>query len=399
VNVRDTTALRSLPPYQVSYSELNPSQQQLQDSGAPPTQIRRRYGEVPGGVPAIVASTARQVTATGRTPYEKALLLQGFFRDRGSFTYDTSAAYGYGYDAMSAFLIQRRGFCQHFAATMAMMARTLDIPSRVVVGFLASSSTDADGHFVFTSHDVHSWPELYFDGVGWVRFEPTPRSNASFPAYAPRTAAPNPSTAQPSSATQHDPLASRSVLQHGASAGTSDGTSGRGPGGALPGTPWLVAIGLVVLGGVPGLSRWGLRRTRMSRPLDEAAAAEAAWAELRDSMLDLRLPWTGSMTPRARERSIAASVGSDPEALRALQRLARSVERARYAQHPTGGDGSPGSDAKKVIAVLSRSAGRSGRLRAALLPASLLNDLRERVDDLRSRVSTPRLPGDRPAAQ
>jgi transglutaminase-like putative cysteine protease len=397
VDVRDRSALRSLPPYQVSYSELDPTEQQLRDSGPAPAQIRQRYGDVPGGVPAIVGSTARQVTATGRTPYEKALLLQGFFRDRGAFTYDTSAAYGYGYDAMSAFLIQRRGFCQHFAATMAMMARTLKIPSRVVVGFLSSSAKDSAGHFVFTSHDVHSWPELYFAGVGWVRFEPTPRSNAPFPAYAPRTAAPNPSTAQPSTTSLHDPLASRSVLQHGASSATSDGTNGGGPGGSLPSTPWLVVIGLGLLAGVPALSRWGLRRTRMSRPLDDAAAAEAAWTELRDSMLDLRLPWTGSMTPRARERSVAQLLGRDPDALQALQRLARSVERARYADRVIDG-GAPGSDAKKVIAVLSRSAGRSGRLRAALLPASLFNEVRERTDDLRTRMHSWRRPGTRPSS-
>jgi hypothetical protein len=280
---------------------------------------------------------------------------------------------------------------------MAMMARTLNIPSRVVVGFLSSSAKDAQGHFVFTSHDVHSWPELYFDGVGWVRFEPTPRSNAPFPSYAPRTAAPNPPTAQPSSASARDPLGERTALQHGASSATSDGTNGGRPGGSLPSTPWLVLIGLGLLACVPALSRWGLRRARMSRPLDDAAAAEAAWTELRDSMLDLRLPWTGSMTPRARERSVAQLLGRDPDALQALQRLARSVERARYADHPMAG-GSPGSDATTVIAVLSRSAGRAGRLRAAMLPASLLNEIRERADDLRSRMHAWRRPGERPSS-
>jgi len=118
---------------------------------------------------------------------------------------------------------------------------------------------------------------------------------------------------------------------------------------------------------------------------------------LRDSMLDLRLPWTGSMTPRARERSVAQLLGRDPDALQALQRLARSVERARYADHPMAG-GSPGSDATTVISVLSRSAGRAGRLRAAMLPASLLNEFRERADDLRARMHAWRRPGERPSS-
>jgi transglutaminase-like putative cysteine protease len=387
VSVRDKTALQGLPPYEVTYNQLNPTATQLEDSGPAPAPIKKRYGTVPTGVPAIVSTTAREVTAGAQDPYEKALLLQGFFRDRGAFTYDIHAAYGYGYNAMSAFLLQRRGFCQHFAATMAMMARTLGIPSRVVVGFLASDRVNSSGQYVFTSHDVHAWPELYFEGVGWVPFEPTPRPGAQFPAYAPRTKAPNPSTSQPTSLGSHDPLgASRSVLNHsagGAQGGSS--SNGGGPGGALPSTPWLVLIGLGVVGCVPGLSRLGLRRSRMARPVDPAAAAEAAWTELRDSMVDLRLPWTGSMTPRARERAVGQHLGRDDEALQALHRLCQAVERARYADNPLA-DASPASDVREVIAVLSREAGRSGRIRALLLPRSLVPDLRLTWETMSARL-------------
>jgi transglutaminase-like putative cysteine protease len=388
VAIRNEVALSSLPPYRVSYSELGPTAQQLQSSGAPPTQIKQRYGDVPKGVPAIVSNVARSVTARGNTPYDKALLLQGFFREQGAFTYDVHAAYGYGYDAMSTFLTQRRGFCQQFAATMAMMARTLGIPSRVVVGFLTSDHVDSDGQYVFTSHDVHAWPELYFEGVGWVSFEPTPRGNAPFPAYAPQVSAPDPATAPQSSATLQNPAAKRTEINRGASAATSHGTSGSGPGGSLPATPWLVVIGLVLLACLPGLSRWGLRRTRTARALDDAEAAESAWRELRDSMLDLRLPWTGSMTPRARERSVAQHLGGDDQALSALKRLSRSVERARYADRPLDG-ANPGADVRRVVAALSRLAGRTGRIRARLLPASLLSDLRARWRDRQWRLGLP----------
>jgi Transglutaminase-like superfamily len=375
-----------MPPYQVSYSELNPTAQQLQSSGVAPAQVRQRYGQVPPGVPAIVSNIARSVTTGAQTPYDKALLLQGFFRDRGAFTYDTHAAYGYGYAAMGTFLEQRRGFCQHFAATMAMMARTLNIPSRVVVGFLESSRSESDGRYVFTSHDVHSWPELYFEGVGWVRFEPTPRGNAPFPQYAPRVNAPDPPTSIPSSQTQVNPLDKRTILDRGAGASTTgDGSNGTGSGGSLPATPWLVLIGLGLLACVPGVSRWALRRTRTRRPLDPAAAAEAAWTELRDSMLDLRLPWTGSMTPRARERSVGQYLGGDEDALNALHRLSHSVERARFADRPLD-DASPASDVSEVVAALSREAGRGARVRAMLLPASLRPDVRTWWDDMRSRL-------------
>ena len=60
-----------------------------------------------------------------------------------------------------------------FASTMAVMARTLGIPARVAVGF-APGEKLAKGGYLVGAHDAHAWPELYFQGVGWVRFEPTP---------------------------------------------------------------------------------------------------------------------------------------------------------------------------------------------------------------------------------
>ena len=85
---------------------------------------------------------------------------------------------------------------------MALMARTLDIPSRVQVGFTPGEQ-DEDGTWVVTVHDAHAWPELWFEGVGWVRFEPTPGGGdgGATPGWAPvpqedtdRTRAPGPRT-------------------------------------------------------------------------------------------------------------------------------------------------------------------------------------------------------------
>lgn len=390
VSVTTDSALGDLQTYDVSYSVVDPTSDQLRDSPGAPADIMRRYGEVPAGVPQIVAETANTVTAGAHSQYERALLLQSFFRDHDAFTYDLTAGYGYGYDAMQDFLLQRRGFCQHFAATMAMMARTLGIPSRVVVGFLQSDHTNSDGQYVITSHNVHAWPELYFENVGWVRFEPTPGVDAPFPSYAPQTIAPDPPTSQPGGPTSlRDPLDSRNPGSVGASAApASSGSDGSGPAGALPSTRWLVLIGLALVALLPGLLRWGLRRSRMNRPVDTAAAAEAAWTELRDFMVDLRMPWTGSMTPRARERAVGQYLGDDQAGISALHRLALSVERARYAASPPD-DASATADLREVTAALSRRVTRSRRIRAALAPASLLPDLRGSVDDVRARFTRP----------
>lgn len=335
-----------------------------------------RYGEVPADIPAVVGETARAVTAGATDDYERALLLQNFFRDRSEFSYDLSIGYGYGYQAMELFLQVRRGFCQQFAATMAMMARILGIPSRVVVGFLEPERSDGD-QYVFSSDNVHSWPELYFEGVGWVRFEPTQGVGAPFPQWAGHTTGLSATPTQPfpsntaGAADERLPKPSADPSQ-GAS-GSSGG--GSGGGGVSVSAGWLVPLGALALLFLPAGLRTAVRRSRMTRPLDEAAAAESAWLELRDYIRDLRLPWTGSLTPRARQRSVAPLLADDAEALGALKRLAVAVERARYARSLVPG-ATPAVDAQEVMAALASRAGRAERLRALLWPASLLPDLR-----------------------
>jgi len=146
---------------------------------------------------------------------------------------------------------------------------------------------------------------------------------------------------------------------------------------------------------LPAALRTAVRRSRMTRPLDEAAAAESAWLELRDFIRDLRLPWSGSMTPRARERSVAPLLTDDPDALGALKRLAVSVERARYARSLSPGV-TPAADARTVMGALARRAQTGERVRALLWPASLLPDLRNGWSNLRRR---PRRLGGAPTGQ
>ncbi|MGI8433421.1 MAG: transglutaminaseTgpA domain-containing protein [Nocardioidaceae bacterium] len=386
VAVTNSSAIADTGSYDVSYSEVDISPDLLAAAGLPPDGIAAAYGVVPADVPEVVAETARAVTSTADTPYEQAVALQNFFRVDGDFIYDLDAGYGYGYEAMSEFLQKRHGFCQHFSATMAMMARTLGIPSRLVVGFLKPTRTER-GHAIFTSHDVHSWPELYFEGVGWVRFEPTPGVGAPLLSYAGSGQKSNlngaasgkdPEAAPVDKPVPHDasnPAAERS--------GSSGGSTGLRP--ALPPTGWLIAFGLLILALLPPLLRALLRRRRLSSPQDLAAAAEAAWTELRDRVQDLRLPWSGSMTPRARENALAPLLHGHQDGLEALHRLALGVERARYATSlPTGSD--PVSDVKGVLAAVSRSTDRGRRALAFWLPASLLPDLRSGWEATTSRL-------------
>ena len=376
VSATSLTSASTLGEYSVSYSELKFTEEQLRAAGPAPADIQREFGQVPDGVPASVVNLARALTNGAQNSYEEAALLQTFFRDSTQFTYDLDASYGYGYESMAEFLEKRRGFCQQFAATMAMMARTIGIPSRVVVGFLQPDRQEGDT-YVISSHDVHAWPELYFEGLGWVRFEPTPRSGAALPAYAPSFTLPTGATPTATGLNQPtDDLLGRNPNVEQRTSSTDAGANGRSGGdGGAPSKYWLILAGMLVVLLLPAALRKGLRHNRLGRPVEHAAAAEAAWMELRDHLRDLRLPWTGSMTPRARERAVSGLLLDDADGLHALRRLSLSVERSRYATAALPG-ADPATDVVEVMDVISRGAERGQRIRATLLPASLLPDLR-----------------------
>src|SRR5699024_5096146 len=107
--------------------------------------------------------------------------IQNWFRRAGNFTYTLEPAdSGNGMETIENFLTdERQGYCEQFASAMAMMARSLGIPARVAVGFLSGERNDDT--YVFRGTDMHAWPELYLDGVGWVRFEPTPGQRTGAP--------------------------------------------------------------------------------------------------------------------------------------------------------------------------------------------------------------------------
>lgn len=386
----DREALSHVSGYFASYLLTAPTEEQLQNATPAPADVVTRFGTVPPGVPLNVGAAARAVSANATTDYERALALQSFFRDSSSFTYDLDVGYGNGYRAMTAFLEKRRGYCQQFAATMAMMARELGIPSRVVVGLLEPSRSNGES-FVFTSHDLHAWPELYFGGVGWVRFEPTPGNGASPPPYTHQVSVPTFTPTEPTRSTPGGGGAGGRVTDEPtrtSEAPTSQGGGGGSTGGGVPSVGWLVVVAIVVLALAPGCIRWGIRRSRMARAIDGGPSSEYAWLELRDRVIDLRLPWTGSLTPRARSRFVEPLLGGDPDGTAALDRLSLTVERSRYASSPLP-DAQPAQDAREVMAAIARGTDRKRRLQAFLWPASLMPEVRLTVARWRSRLARP----------
>src|SRR5207247_4388853 len=122
--------------------------------------------------PSSVAGLANRVTASATTPYTKAKALQDYLRN--NFRYDLNVPAGHGDDALQRFLfVTKRGYCEQFAGAYAAMARAVNLPSRVAVGFTTGDLTP-DGSYSVRGYHGHAWPEVFLTGYGWVAFEPTP---------------------------------------------------------------------------------------------------------------------------------------------------------------------------------------------------------------------------------
>ena len=229
------------------------------------------------------------------------------------------------------------------------MAREVGIPARVAVGYPPTAPVDdSRGAELFQvgTGDAHAWPELYFQGVGWVRFEPTPGIPTT-PGYASESG--NEPAQDASDQLDETPGQEASPPQE-ATSGPSDEQS-RPP---APGTPepesvqqepstalmiplWVPVLGgvllpLLLLAAVPRFVRGRRRRDRLADMTDTSLPpqdrANAAWDELEDLCVDHGGSRKVSDIPRVRARRMAAEI---PEASEAVDRIVSDAEHAIYA--------------------------------------------------------------------
>jgi transglutaminase-like putative cysteine protease len=294
---------------------------------------RDDFLRLPDEIEAGVTALARRQVAGLATDFEKGLALEAFFREPGSFRYSTQVDPGHGSQDLAAWLLDpqspnyRTGYCEQFATAMAVMARQVGLPSRVVLGFAPGELLD-DGRVVIRDRNAHAWVELWMPTQGWVRFDPTPRADGTSPAYSdelpfdiaayldvdapvwPVNPGSIPSGARPD---DEPPPDIPPVLPVD--------TGGRGP-WRLP--LWvLVAAGCLVLliGLVPAV-KWARRRHRL-RAL-AAGDVSAAWREIVDRLSDLGEEPPPASTPDEVARA------TDP----AMSPLARAYGESIYGRPP-----------------------------------------------------------------
>ncbi len=159
--------------YAVTSRDVDPSPRELRAAPGPAPSISVNEENLTAAYGSLL-SLARRVTGEAKTPYDKALALQQWFTKTGGFSYSLDASEPNTVAGLDEFLLHtKRGFCQQFAFAYAVLARLLGIPARVAVGYTAGTYL-GKGNWRVTTSDAHAWPELYFQGAGWLPWEPTP---------------------------------------------------------------------------------------------------------------------------------------------------------------------------------------------------------------------------------
>ena len=352
--------------YSISAQEPDPDPVTFDNAkaGTPNNSV---YTEVPANVPSSIRDLTSRIIKGKSTPVTKAIAIQNWLRDSARFHYDINAPEGDGYQVLENFLLRtHRGYCIHFAASMALMARLEGIPSRVSVGFLPGDH--ARGTWKIRANQMHAWPELYFQDYGWVRFEPT-AAVAPAPAWTDKeTTIPSPSSTPSSSPTPSTQTSTSSPEPSPAAAHTSTPTSSPAPISTADheGFNWAplsaVLVILVILA-LPMLIRMLISRRRITR-----GSIAGIWREIRDLWIDHGLAWPDG-TPRRQAAALVTDM--DPDTSAAVKKLALAEEMDRWSSKD-GHDNSLADDLGAVKAWLARTPTPRPHWLATWLPTSLV---------------------------
>ncbi|GIE36240.1 hypothetical protein Ait01nite_092850 [Actinoplanes italicus] len=260
---------------QVEKPDLN----QLPFADVPAGDAMVRYLAVGSGAPDQIQRLAEHLAEGSGAPYDRAVAIETFLAEH--YRHVADAPSGHAYPNLRHFLFGRRdiggqkGTTEQFAAAYAVLARLSGLPARVVVGFHAPVTGGA-----VTAGDAVAWPEVYFNGLGWVAFDPMPKTDEVRPVeedFTPPTPSPPPSQSEPPAAT---PSGSESALADVAAPPAQDGPSAV-----------LVASGtssglLFLLAGAAAAVAWlrGAQRKRRLTTGDPGQRIAGAWLEFTDAL-------------------------------------------------------------------------------------------------------------------
>ena len=311
---------------------------------------------------------AKRLRAGARTPYGAVVAIETWLRSTGGFVYDEQPPPTGGVPPLAHFVTQgKRGYCQHFAGAMALMLRFLGIPARVAAGF--TSGTKEDGGWTVTDRNAHAWVEVWFDGYGWMPFDPTPgrgsltgtysASSTGFNAGDAADAFDRPVSGRAGGATELGrllELKERLAERRAAGGSVEEGAS-----------PLLLAL----LGGAGAAAAIGLAKParRRARYLtrDPRRLAGAARGELVDFLRDQGVVVGSNATPAELRRLVHAELGAD------ASRFAAALAEARFGPPAAAAPAAARArrELRPLLRHLRRRLGRPARLRGYVAVRSL----------------------------
>jgi transglutaminase-like putative cysteine protease len=338
--VTDPLAMRGLA-YRLTASAVPVRLTDADRPALPPDGIGETT--LPPGIPNAFSELARRLSAAGATPLQRLQATQAVLRSR---PYSIEAAPGHSYGSLARMLFTNRrpddlGYAEQHAAAFAVLARAQGFACRVAVGYRLQRPKN--GVFTVTTAEADAWPEVYFDGLGWVPFDATdPRRTPSGNTVRPQP--PVPAAESPAPPSLPAPQATPS--RHGPPGSGVDLVR-------VTIVAWLSVLTLLVVSLLLTLAAKAVRRHRRRRRTG-SAGVEGAWAESMDRMTEHgRRP-----PPWATHTEIVECVTDREAAHDALSALAVRAAAARYAgrEPPAGED----QEAWRLERALDRalSAGR-----------------------------------------
>lgn len=295
-----------------------------------PPFIVDAYLGLPDTVTQQTAELANQIVAQAgaTTPYDQAVAIQNYLRSNFTYQIDAGGAPD-GRDIVDYFLFESKvGRCDHYSSSMAVMLRTLGVPTRIVTG-LAPVAYDNDMNgYVYRGRNAHAWVEVYFPGYGWIPFEPTPTqqsidispSETEITTTPEPTPAPEPTVALAGTAQSDAPTPTPTTIPAPAATDT-DAASNTGGGVSL----WLagLAVGITALLSAGGLFFWRRRNAFSGLP-----PARANFGRLQRLGGFLGVSPSPELTPK----EYAARFGSArPQSAGGAMRVADAFTQEQYA--------------------------------------------------------------------
>lgn len=304
--------------------------------GRPRATFLDPYPQVARYTPML--TIAERVAGRARTPYDAAAALQRWFRVTGGFTYTGRPAVFADAPLVGFVAETRAGYCQYFAGAMALMLRYLGIPARVAVGFSSGTYDRRLHHWTVTDHDAHAWVEVWFNGYGWLPFDPTPGGRPERGTLtAPYARIDLPRSAAGRAVPRYRGAGSRGAQQDHRHDEATAPVSTRGVHAATGGSHALLyALLLLVAAALAGVAlvKVAVRRLRYATR-DPRRLAAACRRELADFLLDQRIAGARSATLHELGELLRDELAVEPDAFVAAASAARfgPPDGARDAAH------------------------------------------------------------------